>query len=76
MEIVSIAVILVITAFTSPLISCGVDKLFGTHYSCKFFGWHNGDLKGNAGVFDGCSYHAKCSKCKKEVMQDGQGNWF
>jgi len=36
-------------------------------------GWHN--CKGGNGSFDGCSHHAKCS-CGKEVMQDGQGNWF
>lgn len=26
--------------------------------------------------FDGCSFHATCSRCGKSVMQDSQGNWF
>ena len=25
---------------------------------------------------DGCSMHAKCKYCGKEIMQDSQGNWF
>lgn len=50
------------------------DKFAGTHYACLRFGWHNGD--GGWKNFDGCSVHAICSKCKKEVMQDSQGNWF
>lgn len=25
---------------------------------------------------DGCSAHARCKWCGKEIMQDSQGNWF
>lgn len=25
---------------------------------------------------DGCSIHAKCKYCGKDIMQDSQGNWF
>ena len=25
---------------------------------------------------DGCSEHATCKYCGKEIMQDSQGNWF
>ena len=50
------------------------DKFQGTHLACNQFGWHNGN--GGAKSFDGCSIHATCSKCKREVMQDSQGNWF
>jgi len=40
--------------------------------SCKF-GWHTiGETVG----FDGCSIHAKCSKCGYEGMIDSQGNLF
>ena len=41
---------------------------------CGILKWHNG----NDGIrtFDGCSVHAKCSRCGKQVMQDSQGNWF
>jgi hypothetical protein len=54
-----------------------IDKIRGTHYSCDFFGWHNGnDYREDGSTFDGCSYLAKCSKCGKNVMQDSQGNWF
>ncbi len=50
------------------------DLIFGTFYCCNFLGWHNG--KGAPMSFDGCSIHAKCTKCGKEVLQDSQGNWF
>lgn len=40
----------------------------------SYFGWHDG--KGGHTTFDGCSTHALCSQCGKEVMQDSQGNWF
>lgn len=26
--------------------------------------------------YDGCSVHATCKYCKREIMQDSQGNWF
>ena len=41
---------------------------------CKYLGWHNGT--GGFIEYDGCSIHAICSVCGKEVMQDSQGNWF
>ena len=53
-----------------------LDKYFGTHKSCDFLGWHNGKGQTDGLAFDGCSAHAKCSKCGKEVIQDSQGNWF
>lgn len=40
---------------------------------CTMMGWHKG---GAMTRFDGCSVHAVCKRCGKEVMQDGQGNWF
>lgn len=27
-------------------------------------------------TFDGCSMHATCKYCGKDIMQDSQGNWF
>jgi len=57
-----------------PFALCGVDAVFKTRVSCDTFGWHNGS--GGTRSFDGCSVHAVCSKCGKEVMQDSQGNWF
>ena len=41
---------------------------------CDLLGWHNGNL--GMRTHDGCSIHAHCSRCGKEVMQDSQGNWF
>lgn len=45
----------------------------------KFFyhdllGWHTPDDGPES--FDGCSIHARCKHCGKEIMQDSQGNWF
>lgn len=27
-------------------------------------------------MYDGVSMHARCRHCKREIMQDSQGNWF
>ena len=35
--------------------------------------WHYPD---DSSSFDGCSVHSRCRYCKKEIMQDSQGNWF
>ena len=53
------------------------DSLIGfkSRWFCDKMGWHNGNGEG-AKTFDGCSVHATCGRCGKEVMQDGQGNWF
>jgi len=66
--------VLLVGLFITPFGLCLYDKIFGTYISCKTFGWHDG----NSGKIssDGCSLHAICSKCGKEVMQDSQGNWF
>ena len=43
-------------------------------YYHDFLGWHTPDkspLK-----YDGCSVHATCKHCGKDIMQDSQGNWF
>lgn len=45
----------------------------------KFFyhdllGWHTPD--DGPQRYDGCSMHATCKYCKRDIMQDGQGNWF
>jgi len=71
-----IGLIFFLCIFIYPYTLCLIDKLYGTIYSCKQFGWHNGKGKSDGVSFDGCSVHAKCSKCGKEVMKDSQGNWF
>ena len=37
-------------------------------------GWHTPDDSPQS--FDGCSQHATCRHCGKDIMQDSQGNWF
>ena len=70
----TIVIGLLLLVFVTPFVLCAYDLKFGTAYSCRTWGWHNG--KDGAQSFDGCSVHASCSKCGKEVMQDSQGNWF
>lgn len=36
-------------------------------------GWHEPNKDR---WYDGCSVHATCKHCGKEIMQDSQGNWF
>lgn len=36
--------------------------------------WHQPD--NSPKWSDGCSIHAKCKWCEKDIMQDSQGNWF
>lgn len=67
--------LLLVTVFMTPFLLCLIDKVWGTHLSCKYFSWHDGKDKVDS-HFDGCSVHATCSKCEKDVMQDSQGNWF
>ena len=69
-----IVLIISIMLFVTPFALMLYDKIMGKHILCDTFGWHNG--RGGRTGFDGCSFHAACSKCGKEVMQDSQGNWF
>ena len=44
---------------------------------CDLLGWHNG--KGDRHIADkevGGNIHSICSRCRKGVMRDSQGNWF
>lgn len=36
--------------------------------------WHRPD--DSPQYSDGCSQHAKCKYCGRDIMQDSQGNWF
>lgn len=43
----------------------------------EFMGWHTpGRDPKNITIFDGCSLHAICKRCGKDIMQDSQGGWF
>ena len=37
-------------------------------------GWHTPD--DSPQWSDGCSQHARCKHCGRDIMQDSQGNWF
>ena len=39
-----------------------------------FLGWHTPDSSPQ--YSDGCSQHATCKHCGRDIMQDSQGNWF
>lgn len=43
-------------------------------YYHDFLGWHTPD--DSPQYSDGCSQHARCKHCGKDIMQDSQGNWF
>lgn len=42
-------------------------------FFCDKVGWH---IAPKQTGFDGASFFGKCPRCKKNVLQDGQGNWF
>lgn len=42
-------------------------------WTCDWAGTHRPSTELS---FDGCSQHSICCKCDKDIMQDGQGNWF
>ena len=73
-KILEIVVIIIAIAWVSGvvyLISKG--KIFKRFYH-NILGWHlpSDEPQG----FDGCSFHAHCKFCGKEIMQDSQDNWF
>ena len=48
-------------------------KRFKGTWWCEKMGWHFAPMSIG---FDGCSQTGQCPRCHKDVMQDGQGNWF
>lgn len=45
----------------------------GTWFFHNILGWHRPNDEQS---FDGLSCHSRCRFCNKEIMEDGQGNWF
>lgn len=45
----------------------------GKWFFHDILGWHMPD---DETTFDGCSMHSHCRFCKREIMEDSQGNWF
>lgn len=71
--------IFVAMAFASVLLEIIGTKLYYNAGLFKFFyhdilGWHTPD--GSTQYSDGCSQHARCKYCGRDIMQDSQGNWF
>lgn len=48
---------------------------FGKKFYHDILEWHRPKKNDSLG-FDGCSFHATCKYCGKDIMQDSQGNWF
>lgn len=78
------SIVVGIVVLSAGVLSVGVlfvgllyDQIIGfkSPFFCRKLGWHDGNGRG-AKFFDGCSVHSTCSRCGKEVMRDGQGNWF
>ena len=46
-----------------------------SNFKCNVLGWHIPDPNVKK-TFDGLSFHSRCKYCGKEIMMDGQGNWF
>ena len=71
LEIIIIAIAIIVIGGIIYLISKGL--IFNWFYH-NILEWHLPDDKPQE--FDGCSFHAHCKFCNKEIMQDSQGNWF
>lgn len=68
---IAIAIFYIITVVLCPFyFKLGWFKFF---YH-DILGWHVPD--DSEQWSDGCSQHAKCRHCGREIMQDSQGNWF
>ena len=52
-----------------------IDKHSDNKWFCNFWGWHHPEKSGYI-TFDGCSMKSKCRRCKKEILRDGNGDWF
>ena len=61
----------------SQILLCLCSRWLPRWYACEGMGWHirpqNIVNNGHAGFVHN---NGTCPRCHKEVMQDGQGNWF
>lgn len=70
--------LIILAAIFIPLFICLVvlsiiDRFSKSTWFCRAMGWHKTPVETG---FDGCSCTGICPRCRKPVMQDGQGNWF
>lgn len=63
----------VLFIFFSLLVLSAIFNKYLPVWFCHKMGWH---LRPKELGFDGCSCFGTCPRCGKEVLQDGQGNWF
>ena len=62
------------------ILVCGITMVIT--FICQFLpyswtcSWAGTHFPSNKRYFDGCSQHSKCRKCGREILKDGQGNWF
>ncbi len=71
LEIIGVIIAVIWASGVVYLLSKG--RVFKWFYH-NILGWHLPSDK--LQEFDGCSFHAHCKICGKEIMQDSQGNWF
>ncbi len=68
-----IMLLVLIVLLSSLILLALVNKYIPYKWFCNFWGWH---LDPRKIVFGGCSAIGECPRCRKSVLQDGQGNWF
>lgn len=73
-KILEIIGIIMAIMWTSGVIYMATKGLIFNWFFHDVMEWHLPDDKQQE--FDGCSVHAHCKFCGKEIMQDSQGNWF
>ena len=68
--------VIVVAAFVLTLICYPLYFNFGWFkwFYHKILGWCTPD--DSPQWSDGCSQHARCKHCGREIMMDSQGNWF
>ena len=69
---IAIIILLILFLWLIPAVLYCRFGIFKTFYH-NILGWHKPT---DNFMFDGCSFHSQCKYCGKEIMQDGQGNWF
>lgn len=72
----NLAMIIIFGSLIWVPVGSGLYFAFGflRFYYHDILGWHTPDNSPQR--FDGCSVHATCKYCGKDIMQDSQGNWF
>lgn len=72
-------ILVIVLSIVAIIIIGGIIYLISKGLIFKWFyhnilEWHLPDDESLG--FDGCSFHAHCKICNKEIMMDSQGNWF